>query len=278
MNPDIYYENHLGEAVRLYGGGVYAHASTLDDWRAEYALFGGRAARFSREAVEASLPVTIAAATPEDGFSIRNRLFEVAEKDVLAKIPGRLFYDGWYVSCYVVASGKDLHWYSGRTAEVGLTLLLDAPMWTREHLQTFTKASASGGMNYPHAFPFDFGASSLSKVVDNPGFAAAPAKLTVYGPADGPRIAIGGNAYAADATVPAGGRLEIDGLNKTVTVYDAYGNAQNAFHTRRGTQRKGSGSYAFEHVPAGSNAVTWDGSFAFDVTLYEQRAERRWGT
>ena len=34
--------------------------------------------------------------------------------------------------------------------------------------------------------------------------------------------------------------------------------------------------YIFEKIPSGSNDVSWDGAFGFDVTLLEERSEPKW--
>mgnify|MGYP007003682516 CR=1 FL=1 len=38
----------------------------------------------------------------------------------------------------------------------------------------------------------------------------------------------------------------------------------------------GSGEYIFERVPAGTCEVSWDNSFGFDLTLYEEEGEPAW--
>ena len=82
---------------------------------------------------------------------------------------------------------------------------------------------------------------------------------------------IAGNRYEVAVEVNSGGRLVIDGIAKTIRVYDGYGNWESAFDARRGVQRKNSGSFTFQRVPTGIQQVLWDGSFAFDVVVHEVR-------
>ena len=44
---------------------------------------------------------------------------------------------------------------------------------------------------------------------------------------------------------------------------------------RRGTG-KGGGSYAFQPLTPGVSEVSWDGTFAFDLTVFEQEGEPPW--
>ncbi|WP_139652777.1 hypothetical protein [Raoultibacter phocaeensis] len=142
----------------------------------------------------------------------------------------------------------------------------------------FSKGDTSGGLNFPFDFPFGFALSGTgSRFVENPGFEPAPIRLTVYGPAKSPVVIIGGNRYEVNAEVKEGGRLVIDGTVKTINVEDAYGRTENVFSKRCGNQREGSGSYVFQKVDPGHQSVTWDGSFAFEVIVFERGSESGWG-
>lgn len=278
MKKEVRYVNHRGETVDLFGGGIYCDSGETADWEWSYQELNGGVASFYRPVREFPLTLIVVPGSEQRGFELRNRLFEVAEKDVLAKTPGALWIDGWYMRCYVRASKKDRYWYTGAAAGYEITVVSDDPVWTMEHTTSFSKGDTSGGLNFPFGFPTNFGApSTLDNLIDNPGFSLFPVKIAVYGPASNPRIVIGGNRYEVECEVPAGGRLVIDGIGKTITLEDAYGRKDNAFSRRRGIQREGSGSYVFQRLSPGHQAVSWDGSFAWDATVYEQSSERRWG-
>ena len=40
--------------------------------------------------------------------------------------------------------------------------------------------------------------------------------------------------------------------------------------------KRGRDNYIFEAIPTGINAVTWNGTFDFDLTIIEKRSEPKW--
>lgn len=277
MKFEISYENHLGETLDVNGAGIYIDASSFDNWEWKYSLLNGRVAGFYREPVEISAPVTIIAKSEEAGLLCRDALYRIAEKDVLAKRPGRMVYNGWYMRCYVVSSSKDMHWYDGAIAEYELRVLAESPVWVRDHELSLPKNGYGIGLNFPYNFPYNFaGASKDAPYIENPGIDDAAIVATVYGPASNPYITIGGNRYEVAVEVKSGGKLVIDSDNRTITLYDEYGNTENVFSKRRGVQRAGSGSFVFQKVPPGMHRIAWDGSFALSILLHERQSERRW--
>lgn len=279
MRKEISYVNHLGETLDLYGGGIWCESDELDNWEWADKTLNGRTAGLYREQRTIPFNLIIVGRTEQHGLELRNALFEIMEKDAIAAEPGRLYIDGWYLKCIAVSSRKDLHWLTDMAAKCELGLLTDDPVWTKEHSFSMPKDGTGAGLNFPYNFPYNFaGSSKEASYINNPGIMGAPVRMTVYGPASNPYVIVGKNRYEVEAEVKSGGKLVIDGTEKTITLYDEYGNAENAFSKRRGVQRQGSGSYVFQPVDPGENLVSWDGSFACDVVLFEQRSERRWGS
>lgn len=278
MKKSIEYVNHLGERVNLFGDGIYCDSKGLDDWSLGYSTLGGRSFGFRRSQKTLNLSLKVITKSKEEGFRARNRLFEVAEKDIMAETPGRLIYDGWYVHCWLVESEKDMYWFTGKAAEYQIKALVDDPAWVKEHELSMSKDGTGTGLNFPYNFPYNFaGSSKEASYINNPGIMGAPVRMTIYGPASNPRVIVGGNRYEVEVEVKGSGKLVIDGMGKTITLYDEYGNSSSVFSKRLGVQRQGSGSYVFQPVAPGENLVSWDRSFAFDIVLFERRSERRWG-
>lgn len=276
----VKYVNHLGEEVDLNSPPFHFKGPEVFDWELSPSTLNGRLSSFRRAQREGEFELVVAAASEEEGLAARDLLFDVADKDSSASppVPGRLVIDGWWMECWLHRSQKDMWWLTGKGAAMRVGVLADVPLWTRESATRFWATSAGGpdGIDFPHDYPSDYRAASTRRTVDNPASAPSPAKLAVYGPADAPRVRIGANVYEVDAPLGDGDILVVDGLAKTITRRRADGSAENAFWARRGEQRPGSGSYVFEPVAPGLSEVSWDGSFGFDLTLYERRAERRW--
>jgi hypothetical protein len=278
MRKKASYVNHLGETLDLHGGGIWCDSGELADWEWAAKTLNGRTAGLYREQRTIPFNLIIVGRTEQHGLELRNALFEIMEKDAIVSKPGRLYVDGWYLKCIAVYSRKDLYWVTGKAAKYEIGLLADDPVWTKEHSFSMPKDGTGTGLNFPHNFPYNFAGSKEASYINNPGIMGAPVRMTVYGPASNPYVIVGKNRYEIEAEVKSGGKLVIDGTEKTITLYDEYGNAENAFSKRRGVQRQGSGSYVFQPVAPGENLVSWNGSFAFDVVLFEQRSERRWGS
>ncbi|MDU5899467.1 MAG: hypothetical protein E6Z40_07480, partial [Bifidobacterium sp.] len=164
--------------------------------------------------------------------------------------------------------------------ESQLTMLLPDPWWRREslnvfHMQTFED---SQWLDLPCDLPCDLGGMAAIRTVRNPTPIRQPARITIYGPCTNPYVVIGANRYQVDASVPEGGRIEIDGASavKTVVMVDAQGNRSNLFgKARRGAGLDG-GEYIFQPLEPGIQQIAWRNDFDFDVTVVEERTEPPW--
>lgn len=277
MNTLIRYTNRRGESMAFGGGSESLHylEHGLRDWAWSYSTgaVSGRVTSFSTDGPkEIEFPVGIAAATPEEGVDLRNRLLLLGEPDIDAVEPGTLeMPGGWTLRCWIAGGSPTNYWMDDRYAEFGLTLLVERPVWTRETLVRFEPAAqAGGGVDFPLEFPFDFHPEAGAKSVTNGGMFACDWLWRVYGPATSPYVRVGGNLHRVDADVPDGARLEVDTAEHTVRIIMADGAVEDAY-SARGRGGRGSGTYLFERIPAGTSAVTWDGSFYFDAVLRESR-------
>lgn len=272
------YRNSLGREFDFDAPGVYTHRGALHDYELEVASLNGRIGSVARKESELAIEVYLAMA-PEACAHAQNELCDILAADVQACRPGRLYDGPWYVECIVKSSAKDLWWYEGGVAKASLVFYVPDPVWTREHAERYWRASSGGSggtLDYPYDYPHEYRSSSLRKTIDNPGFAPAPVAITVYGPTDAPRIVMGGNVYEVAAPLSEGDLLIVDGLARSIVRRRANGSEENVFSSRRGVQRVGSGSYVFQPLPSGASSLSWDGSFGFDVVVYERRMERRW--
>ncbi|OUO92088.1 hypothetical protein B5F40_01775 [Gordonibacter sp. An230] len=277
MRTLIRYTNGRGESMAFGGGSESLHylEHGLRDWEWSHSTgaTSGRVTSFAADGPkEVSFPVGIAAATPEEGIELRNRLLLLGEPDIDAVEPGTLEVPGgWKLRCWIVGGSAGSYWMDDRYAEFELTLLVERPVWTCETLTRFEPAvQTGGGVDAPFDFPFDFQPEAGASSVDNGGMFACDWLWRVYGPATSPYVRIGENLYKVNVDVPDGARLEVDTAEHTVRIVMADGTVEDAYAERERGGR-GSGTYLFERIPAGTNRVTWDGSFFFDVVLRESR-------
>lgn len=273
MLIQMQYKNHINETVDFGSGGIYVNASDLRDYEWDISTRGNRVSALSRGVATRTIPVVIYCSTAEEAVAAKNKLLEVAEKDVLAMQPGKLIVGGYYYRCYVTQSRKSTYARNPRYLEAELTVTSDKPVWIKETLYSFNAAQAGAQadfLDYPHDYPHDYTSSYAVQELPNSGFVGTNFRIDVFGACTNPAVTINGHVYQVNAALLAGEYLTIDSAQKTVIKTAQDGTKTNLFNFRNKE------SYIFEQIPPGSNPVTWDGSFDFNVTILEERSEPKW--
>lgn len=272
MLERVTYINHLNEVIDFGRNGIFVKSSDLHDYGWTVVQKNDKISGFKRGVKKRTLPVTIFASTPEAGIAARNRLMEVAEKDVLANKPGKLIIGEYYYRCYITASVKTSYLRTRRLMELKLTLHSDKDYWVRETSHIFRKTGAGRDQTYDYLFDYayDYMPGTQRSTLTNTGFVASNFRMIIYGACLNPVVYIGGHAYGVNCRLNAGEYLTIDSAAKTVIKTAVDGTIFNQFNARL---RK---SYVFEPIPPGTNAVMWDGDFGIDIVLLEERSEPKW--
>ena len=272
MDNEIVYTGTSGAEVRFRAAGPWHYYGTdLHDYEWEADTVNDRAVSFRRKPREFSIKAVM------DGGSAaeRDRATDVFDYDVAAGEAGTLRVGASEMRCWVTASSKDLWWFDGRYMVAELTVRADEPVWTRETVLQFRKEAgdaSSADLEFPYDFPHDWKNDDVSSTLMSPYSKDCAPRITVYGPAVNPYVIIGDNRYQVDATVPDSGLLVVDAREHTIVIKDAYGRAENAFSAGV----RSDGANVFAKVPTGNSAVSWSGSFGFDVALVEERSEPAW--
>ena len=274
MLEKLQYRNHLGEGITFGQDGFFVNENDLRDFTWSYTSKNNRLSSFQKGVVKKSLNVIIACTSEEDGLAKRNALFEVCEKDVLAKKHGKIIIGDYYMKCFVVGSKKSDYLYNNQTMKLKLTVVTDAPVWVKESTTVFRKegTSAEEGafLDFKYDFPFDFAYELAIQNLINEDFVATNFRLIIYGACSNPRIHIGGHEYLINTDINSGEHLIIDSSEKTIVLVRSNGEKVNRFNSRNRE------AYVFEKIPVGANTVSWEGDFGFDVTLLEERSEPKW--
>ena len=266
------YVNHLGQ--RFDEECVYLNYSDLRDYLWSFDTLNSRISRFYRSTTERKLPLVIVGKTGDEATAIKNRLFEIAEADIVAMIPGKIYSGEYYTQGYITGSAKSKYLINKRFCKLDLTLTSDDPAWYREHLHRFfpTPATAAGeGRDFPFDYSYDYKTKvRTTRNIECDSISGNAFKIVVYGEVTNPSIKIGNHEYSINGTVGTGESLLIDGLAKKITLTSQSGQQLNWF------DRRNRNKYIFESIPNGVNNVSWDGSFGFDLTVIEKRSEPRW--
>lgn len=272
------YTSSTGEVIELDGAGAYVGcAPKLRSREWSYELSWRGAYGDSRNAREATVDANL---SPEAADALR----EQADRDMAVSSPGRLTFDGeWRQRAYLAKSDvSEVYGRRGMRAE--LTFLLLDGAWRREVTTGFYANEVSDGsaLDYPHDFEYDYGGSGANRTVTVEGLLPADMRMTIYGPVTNPRVVLTqgefSNTYGVNVTVPGGSRLVIDGSShpKGIQLVGTYGEVEDRFADGVRGEGAGSGSYCFEPLRPGTSTVSWDGSFGFDITHYQEEGEPPW--
>lgn len=272
MLEKITYRNHINEVVEIGKNGIFVNESDLHDFSWSVTKRNDRISAFNKGVVKKTIPLQIVCDSEEEGIQIRNRIFEVMEKDVLAMKHGRIIIGNYYLRCFVTASKKSDYLKSKGLLTVKLTVQTDFPEWIRETTTVFNTKSGniSGFLDFPYDYSYDFKNELASGSINNTGFVASHFKMIIYGFVTNPTLYIGGHEYTVNVEVGTGEYLTIDSMNKTIVLTKYNGEQVNCFNARN------KDSYIFEKIPAGSSVIMTSGQISFDITLFEERSEPKW--
>lgn len=269
LYENLIYENHLGELFD--DNRVYLNYTDLYDYSWNYDTLNSRVSRFYRSVTERKLPLTIVADRGDDWWYIKSELSRIVEKDIIAKIPGKIWFNGFYTQGFITGSAVSQYLKAVRFGKLDLTLTSDDPAWYREHYYEFfpTTATVSGdGYDFPFDYAYDYKTKArTTQNLECDSLSGNEFKIVIYGEAINPSIKIGNHEYTINGTVGADETLLIDSLAKKITLTSQSGQKLNWF------DRRNRNNYIFEQIPAGINNVSWDGSFGFDLTVIEKRSD-----
>lgn len=273
MIEKVVYTNHLGESVRMDGSsGIFCNAGDLRDFTYSVTTKNNRISNFGKGVVKKTLPVVIACTDVEAGTVIRNRLFEVMEKDILTGKHGRIIIGDYYLRCFVTGSAKTDYFIYKGYIKLSLSVTTDLPEWIRETVFTFGYGKGSPGKNldFNRDFPSDYTSNLMGRSVCNKGFMPVHFRMKVYGVAENPALTVGGHRYQVDALLQRNEYLTVDSVNRTIVQTHMDGSTENLFNHRNRE------SYIFEKIPSGISLVSLGGCQKADITLLEERSEPEW--
>ncbi len=275
MLENFIFENHLGQRFDGLSNGVYMNYSELRDYAWSYDTINNRISRMFMETKDRKIPLVVNCNSEAEAFAVMNRLHELAEADIEAVLPGKVYVGDFYTNGYITGSTKSDYLINKRLCYIELTLTSDDPAWFREQEHTFLLDSGGsvgigGGADYPYDYAYDYALPMNGQKVVCGTVGSNAFRLLIYGEATNPFVVIGGHVYAINGTIGKGETLLVDSLNKTITLTTATGRKSNWF------DKRGRDDYIFEPIPAGQNTVTWNGLFGFDLTVIEKRREPRW--
>lgn len=277
MLGNITYINHQGEKIEFGKNGVFIKESDLLDYTWGITKENDKISGFNRSITNRTATVVIKGDSAEKSIELKNNLFRVMEKDVLAESPGKMVIGNYYLSCYVTESKKSNYIKNSNYMNIKLKITPSYQFWCKEQTQSFlTNGAASLSttepyLYYPFSYPYQYSVPESVGTLRNDHYAECDFKMVIYGPCENPSIRINGHLYEVTAALYAGEYLVIDSRENLVQLYGIDGRMTNVFNKRNKE------SNLFEKIPAGRSTVIWNtAAFGFDVILFQERSEPAW--
>ena len=266
------YINHMNEALEFGKAKLFVNENDLRDFAWEITSKNGRISGFKKGIVTKTIPVIIKCDSIEEGIALKNKLFEVTEKDVLSVKHGKIIIGDYYLKCFVTESSKKEYLVNKSYMQVTLKVSTDFPYWIKETKSIFNYGSTEeeGDLDFNRDTPYDYSSNLIGKQLFNSNFVASNFRINIYGGCINPQVNIGGHFYEVKTEIGANEYLTIDSVNKTIVLKKADGTTENLFNKR---SRE---SYIFEKIPTGNLNVSANGIFSFEVILLEERGEPKW--
>lgn len=271
MFDKILYVNNFGDEIVFGDGITFANHNDLRDYVWDYEMQFGKISNFKRSSTTKTIPIVIKTDTPHNLIKLKNRLFNVFERDVLSDKKGRLYIGDYYFECFIV-EGRYVDYLDNRTVmNKEISIVTDTPQWILEDNFSFSKDNDIKEVSY---YPYDYnrqyssGHNVGSMVSDS--YSKSDFRIEVEGPALNPEITIGGNVYSVNVGLSDNERLIIDSRDKIVSKIRSSGNESNEFNNRLKSLN------IFKRVESGYNLVSWNGDFNFKLKLFLERSEPEW--
>ena len=267
------YTNSDNETLEFGKDCLFVNENDLRNFAWEITSKNNRISGFKKGIVTKTIPVILKCNTEAEGITLRNRIFEVFEKDILAKQHGKIQIGDYYLRCYITESKKTQYLINRSYMVVSLTVTTDFPMWVRETQTTHDMGGegTSNNLDFPYDFSYDFANPTIRTDVINESFVESDFIMTIDGQVSNPTMYIGNHKYCVNVEVSESDYLTIDSANKTIVLNKANGEKVNCFNKRD------KDSYVFKKIPSGTSAVTSpNAQLRFTLTLLEERSEPKW--
>lgn len=271
MLEEVKYINHMNEPLNFGSGGLYVNTNELHDYSWDYTTSNNKISSFSRGVQKRKVPVVISCMSEDEGIHLRNRLFEVAEKDVLLNKHGRLIVGDYYMKCFITESKKTEYIPSKNVMLVELTVTTDYPFWIKEEETMFGVNQNTDGsdMDYNSDYDYDYTTSLVNSSLINNSIVPANFKMTIFGAITNPKVIINEHLYEVDVSVDTNEQLIINSITKKITLVHVDGTSENCFDLRNRE------SYVFEKIPSGQNEIQKT-LFKFSIVIFDERSEPKW--
>ena len=231
--------------------------------------YGQRVTDFSRDSVSYQATLVFNG-TKYSRRAFIDQLHEDFEADIRNMTPGKITWGDWYIQCYIIESSTEP---AEQWTENTISIFCPRPFWVKEEFKMFSADAntASTFLDYSFDFSYDYwsGPAGSETWVRSHPF-PSDFQLTIFGEAAQPTIYINGHRYGLTEGLEEDEYVTIDSRNHTIIKTNADSTTENYFDYRDKTES------IFELIPGGSLTLEWEGSFGFNLRIYDERSEPAW--
>lgn len=278
----IYYENHLGEKLDFTQWPYMVTGGNVFDNKYEIIKEDDHILDFDRGITEKKISIDI---RKGPGVSLEHaidRLEDIFEKDVVALQPGKLYVGNSYLKCWIAGTTKSRWVNDVDSISNELIVVSDYSFWIIEEKHSFIKQSiitgegdASPWLEYPFDYPYEYAKVMNLQYLQNDHYTDSGFRMVIYGPCINPLIRIAGHIYELQATLYDGEYAVIDSStryakDRTIMKVKLDGTKEDLFNSRN------MDNDIWQKIPPGRNIVSWNGSFGFEIFLFNERGGPKW--
>lgn len=269
----VYYvSGSTGEKLRLDQAPYWLQTGEILDYDWAFTEQNRKIKSFYKEIYQRIFLISIFGRSAEEYSDNWKKLHEVFERDVRNMKKGRLYFNDTYLRCYITGSMKTEWEADCRVCDNTFTVTTDYPFWIQEVSHHYgIIEEADSGLAYPYGYPYGYYAHVPTDNSFNTGhFCSSEYEMTIYGAVTNPLVWLNGVQVSVTCSLATGEYLRISSEEKSVVKHGVTGQETNLFNMRNKS------ASIFSKVPEGIFPVSWEGSFAFDLTVFLERSEPLW--
>jgi len=258
------FRNHDGQSIWFGDGQYYINESDVYDYKWDYEV-SKNDVTFTHETIDKTIPCTVVG---ENRVELANELYNIIDKDVREGIPGRLIIGDYWIEGYFYGHNASKY-SSGKIIRLDLSFV-STSTWVREELHNFRKEPpTSDYLEYDYDYEYDYTPEVDYSHITNHDYTSSDFVMTIFGACTNPTITIAGYPYTVNVELGVGDSVEINSLNKTITLRKSNGELVNVFYARDKDH------YIFQPIPSGTSEVEYE-DIDFDLLLLQKRSVPKW--
>lgn len=272
MSEFKYISEATGETFELDGDLNFAQtALSVRGSKSDYELGYRSIESESMPARSASLEITFLDLDEADRF------VSIIDADAEQNIPGKLVADAWEQRAAL--RGFDPSDLTPTKLKASTECCLLDGVWRKPKLVHMLPNSgdSQGTKRYAYEYPYKYASEYGSRNIEVMSKKSVAFQMCIFGPAKNPTIRIADNLYKINVAIPNGGYLLLDARDCSATLVSANGYKDDVYSSCARGQGEGCGEYAWERIPPGASSVSWDDTFGFDLTIFEERSAPPFG-